>query len=290
MTTHIPLKKVDDRGCIFSVIGTSESIPQHVINTLRQAAVMECAVIGGGVKGLSQADAKKMMPWVKAGFRDFTGVVVSGGTAYVDPETGELLSDVVTAVPAVLAAQSPCIGLGFFPRVEEFAFDRTLHYLFTDKYGSVVDDRYHHICAIQQNASDVLDWDGDLKQRFTLIDSLQDWSVVYLIINGGAVTRDEAYMAIEHNIPVVVARGSGREADALVAAVESGDFTLTAAEQRAKAGSDATKVAAVDGIVEKCKSTLKGREHLVHVVDYGDGEALRAVLKELGLFSEDEAA
>lgn len=290
MTIHIPLKTVDNRGCRFSVASTAESVPQHVINTLRQAASMECAIFGGGVAGLSAAEAAKMIPWLKAGFRGFTGVAISGGTTSIDPETGELLSGFVTAAPSVLAAESECIAVGFFGRVDEWAFDRTLHYLHTDEYGNVVDDRYHHICAIQESASKVLGWDGDLPQRFTLLDSLEDWTLVYVIINGGGVTRTEAYMALEHNIPVVVARGSGREADALVAAVEKGDFTLTAAEQRKKAGDDTGKIAAVDAIVEKCKSTLKGREHLVHVVDFGDDEALRAVLEEIGFFAGEAAA
>ncbi len=290
MTNQSPLLTVDPRGCIFSVVGSSENIPDRVIDTFRAAGAMEAVIVGGGVKGFAKEDVEAMLPWVLGGFKNFRGVAVSGGTAYFERESGKFKSEIVTAIPAALAAAYKCIAFGTFPRVEEFAVDREFHFLFTDTYGAVVDDRYHHICAIQKNASDVMGWDGDLAQRFEILKLLEDWTTVYLIINGGAVTRDEAYLALESNIPVVVARGSGREADALVAAVENDDFSLTAKEQREKAGDDAAKMAIVDGIVEKCKATLAGRKHLVHVVDYGDADALNAVLKSLGFFSSENAA
>ncbi len=281
MSNNNPLVTVDNRGCLFNVVGATESIPARLISTFRASHEAKLVLFGGGVKGFTQEHIDQMLPWVRAGFKGFRGVALSGGTAYFDKESGTLKSAIVTAIPAVLAAQYECIAIGTFPRVEDFAFDRSLHYLYTDTYGAVVDDRYHHIISIQKSASETLGWDGDLKQRFAIFDMLKDWQSVYVIINGGAVTRDEAYMAIERGIPVVVARGSGREADALVAAVENDSFSLTAKEERTKAGSDTVKLAAVDEIVEKCKATLKDRKHLVHVVDYGDGPGLLAKMVEL---------
>lgn len=290
--SYLPRVTVDNRGCIFSVVGNQESLPAKFIASIRQAKAMELVIFGGGVKGFKEADRAAMEPWVTGGFGSkFGGVAMSGGTAYFDKETGKLKTDIVTSIPVILAANSDCVAIGTFPRVADWALDREHHFLYTDAYGAVVDDRYHHIAAVQANASDVLDWDGDMDRRWTVIDALTDWKRVYVIINGGGVTRDaEAYASLEHGVPVIVAKGSGREADALVAAVEKGDFSLTCAEERAKAGTDTTKVAKVDAAVERCKQILKGREHLVHVIPYGDPAAFNAKLVELGFNVGDEDA
>lgn len=284
-----PIVTVDARGCIFSVVGNQESMPAQFLASVRKAKAMELLLIGGGVKGFKPEHTAKMGPWVLNGLKGFGGVAFSGGTAYFDKETGALKSDIVTSIPAILAAENECVAIGTFPRVADWALDREHHFLYTDNYGAVVDDRYHHIAAIQANASDVLDWDGDLERRFTVVDALTDWAKAYLIVNGGAVTRDgEIYAAIRRGIPVIVAKGSFREADALVAALD-GDWSLTAAEERAKAGDDAAKIAKVDAIVARCQETLEGNEHLVNVVEYGDAEALTATAKKLGLLGGEDA-
>ena len=289
MTNQFPKVTVDPRGCIFSVVGANESIPLRFLSSFRASQQPRVAVFGGGVKNFTEEAIAKMAPWVLAGFKGFRGVALSGGTAYFDSTTGKLKSEIVTAIPAILSAENECIAIGTFPRVEELALDREKHFVLTDTYGAVVDDRYHHIASIQKNAAETLDWDGDLAQRFSVLDMLKDWKRVYVIINGGPVTRDEAYMALEHGIDVVVAKNSFREADALVAAVERDDFSDTAKEQRTKAKDDAVKLAAVDAIVERCKSILKDRKHLVHVVEYGDQEALRAKMVELNIVEGAQA-
>lgn len=286
-TLYTPKKSLDVRGCILSIVGTGEEAPAHFLSSIRQAGAAELAVFGGGCKFFTPDMVAKLAPWVTGGFTDkFVGVAMSGGTANVDKD-GKLLTDMVTSIPPILAAQSECVAIGTFPRVYEFALSRETNHLLTDNYGAVVDNRYHHTAAVQKNASEVLDWDGDLKQRFAIIDLLSDWTKAYVIINGGGVTRDEAYMAIRAGIPVIVARGSKREADALVAALD-GDWSLTAKEERDKATGklegaalDAA-IAKIDGIVDTCKQTLEGKESLVNVVDYGDEAGLTAKLRALG--------
>lgn len=281
--TAQPLVTVDARGCLFSVVGNQESMPATFLASIRKAKAMELLLIGGGVKGFKPEHSALMKPWILEGLKGFVGVAFSGGTAYYDKETGALKSDIVTSIPAYLAEANECVAIGTFPRVYEWALSREHGHLFTDNYGAVVDNRYHHVAAVQKSASEVLDWDGDLERRFTVVDALTDWAKAYLIINGGAVTRDgEIYAAISKGIPVIVAEGSFREADALVAALK-GDWTLTAAEERAKAGEDTAKIAAVDAIVAKCKGILAGNENLVTVVKYGDSAALTAAAKKHGL-------
>lgn len=280
---YLPKVSVDDRGCIFSVVGSQESMPAHFVASIRRARAMELVIFGGGVKGFAAEDVAKMVPWVVGGFEGFGGVAMSGGTAYFDKATGRLLVNAVTSIPPVLAHHNECVAIGTFPRVEHWAMNREHHFLHTDKYGAVLDDRYHHIAAVQQNASDVLGWQGDMEKRFSVVDALTDWRKVYVIVNGGAVTRDdEAYAALSRSMNVIVARGSKREADALVAAVEKDDWTLTAAEERAKAGTDAAKIKDVDAIVARCQSILAGKKDLVKIVDYGDAPGLNSTLKSLG--------
>jgi hypothetical protein len=281
--TAQPIVTVDARGCLFSVVGNQESMPATFFASIRKAKAMELLLIGGGVKGFKPEHSAQMKPWILEGLKGFVGVAFSGGTAYYDKETGALKSDIVTSIPAYLAAENECVAIGTFPRVADWAFDRDHGHMYTDAYGAVVDNRYHHVAAVQRNASEVLDWDGDMERRFTVVDALTDWTKAYLIINGGAVTRDaEIYAAIAKGIPVIVAEGSFREADALVAALK-GDWTLTAAEERAKAGEDKAKIEKVDAIVARCQGILKGKEGLVNVVKYGDSAALNATAKKLGL-------
>ena len=301
-TATSPLLTVDPRGCIFSIVGTDESVPQKLFASLRAAKEQELLIIGGGVKFFAPEDVARMVPWVLNGFRGFGGVALSGGTAYFDKATGKLKSEIITALPSELAAIYECIAIGTFPRVEDFAFDREHHFLYTDTYGAVVDDRYHHIASIQKNASDVMGWDGDLLKRFEMIDALSKWLKAYLLINGGDVTRVEGYMALERDMHVIAGYGSKRETDALVAA-KSGDWSLTAKEMRDNAQAKVDKAKAegkdeetvgkleakvitanaeADAAVAYCQSVLAGREELVHVVGYGDDTALYDTAKRIG--------
>ncbi len=223
MAARLPKKIVDTRGCLFTVVSTAEEMPKHFLGTIRHAHTQEVAIFGGGMKNFTPDMVAKLVPWVEGGFTEkFAGVAMSGGTANWDVSTGELQSDVVTAIPPVLAAHSPCIAIGTFPRVYNFALDRQHNHLLTGS-TTVVDNRYHHTVCVQESASVPLSWSGDLTQRFAVLDLLSDWKKVFVMINGGGVSRDEAYMALAAGIPIILGKGTKRETDALIAAFEKHD-------------------------------------------------------------------
>ena len=106
MTNAKPLITVDARGCLFSVVGNQESMPATFLASIRKAKAMELLLIGGGVKGFKPEHSAQMKPWILEGLKGFVGVAFSGGTAYYDKETGQLKSDIVTSIPAYLAAEN----------------------------------------------------------------------------------------------------------------------------------------------------------------------------------------
>jgi hypothetical protein len=146
-----------------------------------------------------------------------------------------------------------------------------------------MDHRQHGNLVFQKDPGAVLDWDGDLELYLTLLEGWQSvgFKVAVLAINGGDVTRDEIYRALKRNIPVIVVEGSLREADAFVKAFRDGDWSLTAAELRAKKPENGPKA---DAIVAECQAALAAVDrNLVTIVPIGDADALRAALVERGL-------
>jgi len=296
--TKTPKIVVDARGCLFFVLSDGQKAPINFTNLVaKEGLAREVVRIAGGCKGLSAAFQANLLPYFVEAFkvvdaegktvREFTGTAFSGGTANVDA-AGMIKDDMVTNVPAALAAVYNCLAISTTPRTADMALDGRTGGVVVDGYGGRIDYRQHAAMVVQQNPADVLDWNGDLDVYLGL---LEGWKMVgfktaVIAMNGGDVTREEIYGALKRQIATIVVRDSGREADAFIAAFEKGDFSATAGEMRAKLAGKGKSEQPADDIVAACKVDLESIDRsLVHIVPLGDSAALRTALLACGFLS-----
>jgi hypothetical protein len=295
--TNTPKIVVDARGCLFFVLSNGQAVPLNFTNLVaKEGLAREVVRIAGGCKGLSAefqanlltyfVDAFKVVDEQGNTVREFTGTAFSGGTANVDA-AGTIKDDMVTNVPAALAAVYKCLAISTTPRTADMALSHQGGGVIVDNYGGRIDYRQHAAMVVQQ-PSDVLDWNGDLETYLKLLEGWQmvGFKTAVITMNGGDVTREEIYGALAKKIPVIVVRDSGREADAFIEAFEKGDFTKTAAEMRAKLASKGKSEAPADEIVAACKTAFESIDRsLVSIVPLGDSKALREALLARGFMS-----
>jgi hypothetical protein len=301
--TILPKLTIDKLGCQLHVISAGQVLPVEFTSLVsHEGCAPEIIRIAGGCEGLSTEiqdgmlgyflDAFKVVDETGATTREFRGTAFSGGTANADDEGG-IKSDMITNVPAHLAQAYPCIAMSTTPRTGVMHMDGRHGGVIVDAYGGRLDYRQHAAAVVQQDPANVLDWDGDLELYLTL---LEGWKLVgkrvgIIVMNGGKVTRDEIYKALKRGIPVFVIEGSLREADAFIKAFNTGDFSDTAAEEKAalvKKGklSAADIDAAIGAIRDQCKQDLEGIDRsLVSIVKVNDAKALREALLARGFLA-----
>lgn len=287
-TQYSPNYAVDNRGCLFTVMNPNEPLPPAFKLKAADAQSRAIIRIGGGCKGISAAAQEGMVPYFVEAFKGFAGVAFSGGTVNRD-QSGQLMADMVTNIPAVLAHHFSCIALSTTPRTDDMFVDRL-------RAGVAIGDqaldiRQHAIAVVQVSAAQKAQaWDLDLPVYFDFMENLaeQGWKAALIALNGGEITRDEIYGALRRGIAVIVVEGSLRESDAFVKAFRDGDWSYTAAEFKAKQLAKGTPAQAVEqkvaAIVADCKDVLsKTDRKLVSIVQLNDAKGLRTVLQQRGL-------
>ncbi len=291
--------EADKGNCQLHVISKGQVLPIEFTSLVSHPGVApEIVRIAGGCKGLSADIQANMINYFLEAFRipggrEFRGTAFSGGTANAT-EDGGIKSDMVTNVPAHLAQAYPCIALSTTPRTGVMHMDRRSGGVIVDAYGGRLDYRQHAAAVVQADPANVLDWDGDLELYLTLMEGYKQIgkNVAIIVLNGGKVTRDEIYKALSRGIPVIVVEGSLREADAFVKAFNTGDFSATAAEEKAalvkKGKLDAAAIdAAIGAIHEECRQTLESVDRsLVSIVPVNNSEALRNALVARGFLAD----
>ena len=236
--------------------------------------------IAGGCKNISPEVVDAMPGYFLDAFRTvdddgetvsvFRGTAFSGGTANIDDE-GVFGLGMVTNMPAVLAANYPCVAMSTTPRTAIMALNHETGGLIVDSYGGRIDPRQHGALIVQEDPAEVLDWNGDLETYLTLMEGWKQagFKVAVIAMNGGGVTRDEIYGALKRGIHVIAIEGSLRETDAFIKAWRDDDWSETAEDVR-----------------EDCQAIVEGAdEDLVSIVAINDAEALREVLVEYGYLS-----
>jgi len=301
--TQVPKLTIDKLGCQLHVISKGQILPVEFTSLVTHEGVApEIIRIAGGCKGLSQAIQDGMLQYFADGFkvvdeggatvREFHGTAFSGGTANADADGG-IKSDMVTNVPAHLAHLYPCIALSTTPRTGVMHMDSRNGGVIVDAYGGRLDYRQHAAAVVQEDPANVLDWDGDLELYLTLLEGwkMAGKKVAIIVLNGGKVTRDEIYKALKRQIPVVVVEGSLRECDAFIKAFRSGDYSDTAAEEKAalvkKGKLSAAEIdTAIGAIHAQCKQDMDAIDRtLVSIVPVNDAKALREALLARGFLA-----
>lgn len=249
---------------LFCVMGSAESTPTSLAAMASQAKSPRAFRLAGGCSGMTPEQRAAVVPYFVEALRGFDGVAISGGTMSPDGQP------MVTNVPsALVSAGNPCVAIGTLPRTHDMSLPKSGS-VSVSKYGDTIDLGQHGVAVVQLNASEVLDWDGDLPFYLSFMTGLRNdaqYTVATIVFNGGGVTKKEMIGAIENGIPLIVVRGSGRAADEFATQYDGGAGSFD------------------PGFIATAKSS-----GLVRFAEFSDPETLRATATEVGLLTASAPA
>lgn len=241
-----PQITVDSRGSKLIILRKGDQVPAFIHGLVRYPGIApENIRLAVGCKKIPPEIARDFIPTVLEALKVYdNGKVVrttrgsfwSGGTANAD-KTGTLLDDMPTVLPGHIAAAYPTIAFSTTPkRFDTLAQNYVNGGLIIDEYGTRIDFRHHHLNLVYE--PDIFvpapDWDFDVE----LYKKLQDeWDKVgirtgVLGANGGPVALLEYVLAMQQARRLILVKGSLREADAVIAALEDGNYDLVGKEER----------------------------------------------------------
>jgi hypothetical protein len=243
------------------VTGEHDPLPTAVAAFTHRSPVNIGLRLAGGCANMSAQDKLGMLEFFGRGLRDFTGLVSSGGTR--EASNGRI-DPMVTDVPALLAAQSPhsVVAISTMPRTGDLGLVDDSRLVLSDDGHMLPNPGVHMLILVQSHTGMTLGWDGDLNMYFDLFGNLVrhgGWNFGTVVYNGGGVTRKEALRAMALGWPVILVRGSGRQADVIIGEVEAGTLELP----------DYASV----------------NRDLLSIVDNGDHAALRTACVDHGLIA-----
>lgn len=270
----------------FLIIRPSEPLPTRIAALVASEGIKPViAVFGGGNNGLTD-DIKAGMPAFFSGaFAGFNGTAISGGTGKFD-DNGTSTSFEITTVPPLLAQENNCVAIGMTPATAEPSLSHGNGSVNVDDWGGKFDPRHHANVYVANHPSDkYLGWDGDLDKRFIFLEELldQEYTVAYVIFNGGDVTTKEIYRALDltaKGLQLFVVEGSGREADKFIAAFRDSNVSDTNAKGQPLAAEVAASYA---------NSRAGADRENVVIVPVGDVAAFRTALTERGVIDTPAA-
>jgi hypothetical protein len=268
-------------------IRPDEPLPTRIATLVAEEGITPQVIsFGGGNNGLSEELKGAMPGYFGDGFRGFTGTAFSGGTGHFNAERDHTSFE-ITTVPPLLASQNDCAAIGMTPMTTTPSLQHHSGSVNCDDYGGELDPRHHANVVVSNKPSDVyLGWNGDLKQRYAFFEELLElgYKVGVFIFNGGDVTTEEIYRAVEltpAGLELFVVEGSQREADKFVRAYRDGKVEATNAKGKDLAPEVAQRYAAAREGAEGDNITI---------LPIGDVAALRAALISKGFLVEAPAA
>lgn len=266
------------RGCAFDVVSDGQAFNSAMVNAPfidgNQAIAVRYA---GGCKGLTPEIIAGMPAYFTAAHKGVGKIVAfSGGTintedTVVDGKTVRSTKGfAITYVPSLLKAAYGCYAISTTPRTDQMSLDAEFGGVILTDYQDRVDFRQDRAVIVQVDPADIAesDWSKDVVPYLNLMQSWQKQGVKVAVVafNGGAVTKDEIYLALERGIPVIAVRGSGRETDVFIDAFEKGTATV----KDAATGDDVPVDAS-----------------LVSIASIEDAETFRAALIARGVIVEE---
>jgi len=183
--------------------------------------------ISGGCKGMNAEDKAEMLDYFAHAFDGYGGVVWSGATRQFKEEA---VDPMVTDVPGVIAAFNPgCVALGTLPRVDLLSLQGDSR-LVLDQYGTGPNPSMSGILIVQNGPDGKLDWDGDLNAAFGIMENWRQYAnfqkLGFIGWNGGPITYNEVVRSAKLGYLTTVVQGSGRAADEIASAIQTGNSTL----------------------------------------------------------------
>lgn len=229
------------RGCKVDIVNDGTQLPEG-FEALPFEPGIEPVVIrfAGGCNGLTPDIIAAMPEFFLTAFRGFKGVAFSGGTMKVTPSFDEGGKRTVytpegftiTYVPALLAANYPCLAVSTTPRTDQISLDEEFGGVILTDALDRIDFQQHRAILIQKDgteiAEDEVDWAKDV---LVYLNQMVSWMrkgvrCAILACNGGGATWKEIIWALERDIPVYAVRGSGRKTDEFITKFEAGELKI----------------------------------------------------------------
>jgi hypothetical protein len=264
-----PLIARELEHCELIVLRASEAPPLRFITVISQARSRRAVRIAGGCSGLDATLAENLLSYFQSAFtipgvdgaedKYFDGVMSSGGTLSFEKDGSE--KQQVTTVPVYLASRMPLIAISTTPRTYNFRLHKDDGRLLVSEYGDAIYWQQHLAVVVEQDAANVLDWDGDLSIYLQLLKGWQEQGCATGVVafNGGGVTWKEIVGTLKNGLPLIAIEGSGRKTDEFITKFREGGL------------------AAVDGSLAEVDPAL------VSIVSATDAASLRQALIQRNL-------
>jgi hypothetical protein len=212
------------------IMNATDGLPAAFALMATRAEKKVAARLLGGCKGMGAADKRAMLEFFATAFKDYRGLVWSGGTRQATKE-GEV-DPMVTDIPGIIAAANPgCIALGTIPRTAMLTLQENSR-LVLDEWGTAPNPDMSGILIVQNGADGTADWDGDVATYFAMMDQWKTYAgfaaLGTVAWNGGPITEKEILMSAARGWPTILIKGSGRVADEMAAKLQAGDADLLA--------------------------------------------------------------
>lgn len=187
----------------------SETEPQSVLKLLGIKDSKPTIFVTGGASYMSQEDAERtreMIESVAAFAQEHGAVIVDGGT-----ESGVM--QMVGEARRKGAYNFPLIGVSPFGKVQ---YPNHVN----PSAEAELEDSHSHFVLV-----DGEEWGAESEMIIGVTKALSGLGArpaVGILINGGKIARQEVYLAVSKEIPMVILEGSGRLADEIATAFKTG--------------------------------------------------------------------
>lgn len=284
-------------GGILHVQDDGDSLPD-VMMAIAATAKHKTIVRGiGGVAGLKLEERAALVPYFLKGFksgdRNFQGVISSGGTAEWRYEHGNnYLDPSIVQVAAAIGAEFGAVVIHTTPQTSHLQQHREDGRLvmggnINDKWTGF-DPRSDFQLIIRPSGhalSSAWDLDTPHYRRFMANLAKLTWPAGGFMFNGGLISLIESIELLALKMPIIPVRGSGRECDALIKAIEKGDYSDVALETKKKLESRGKPLDDYVKAVNRTREVLEGIEctcDLVHIANFGEPETFTAGADKFG--------
>ena len=284
-------------GSIVHVQDNDASLPDMLMAVAMSAKSKKIVRGIGGVAGLTLEQRSKIVPYFLAGFgkdkKGYSGVISSGGTTEYRHENGVDYLDVsIVQTAAAIGDKYGAVVIHTTPQTGLLQQHRRTGQLVVggDINGSWngFDYRGDFQLIVRPNGNGLAKaWDLDCPHYRKFMASLvkQGWIGGGFIANGGLISLYEAIELLALSMPVIFVEGSGRECDALIKAVRSGDYSDVAIETKKKLEARGKPLDDYANAVKRTKEVIGGIEcsdKLIHIASLADAATFAAGADKFG--------
>ncbi|MCX6714514.1 MAG: hypothetical protein NTX72_01740 [Candidatus Uhrbacteria bacterium] len=187
------------------------------LTTARNRVVVR---LTGGCGYMSAEDARDFLSLFAEAFSGFAGAMLFGGTRMIEKQDASNIVPGITEIPSHIREVCPnMVSLGVVPRTSDIKI--TEHGLVVsesdvDTYRTIIHPNQDMCLLVQVSPDQPAIWDAEFEECLQIIKDLRefaDFKSLLIVYNGGGVTEREILATAKRGWPVLLIRGSGRNAD-----------------------------------------------------------------------------